>query len=173
MPRRLLPATLALTLVAGATAAQTWSAGPVTAERPWARETAPTQRNGVAYLALRNDGATPDRLVGARSDRAAEVELHRHTVDAEGVARMRPVEAVELPAHGSVALEPGGLHLMLVDLARPLRAGERVPVTLVLERAGTLSVEVEVLPLRAPSSAAGRHDAGPDAPGDHGSHGTR
>jgi copper(I)-binding protein len=68
-----------------------------------------------------------------------------HVTQREGeVMRMRQVKNFEIPPRGSITLRPGGSHLMLVDLARPLKKGERFPVTLRFERAGELRVELEV-----------------------------
>jgi hypothetical protein len=58
--------------------------------------------------------------------------------------KMRPVAAVEIPVEGSAVLQPGGLHIMLIQLTGPLRQGERVPLTLVLERGGEVEVELPV-----------------------------
>ncbi len=131
--------------------------------RPWARATAPRQANGAAYLTIHNRGAA-DRILAARSEVARTVELHTHEVDAQGVARMRRVPAIELPSGGTVELAPGGLHVMLIGLERPLEAGRRFPLTLLLETAGEVTLEVEV---RAGSGAAPmQQGAG------HGGHGT-
>lgn len=72
--------------------------------------------------------------------------------------QMRPVDKVDVPARGRVAFEPGGLHLMLVDLQRPLRAGEQLALTFVFEGAGRVSVRAPIAPMGAtqapgPSSA--------------------
>lgn len=116
-------------------------------EQPHAREAPPGARTAVVYLVIDNRGATPDRLLRASSPRAAAVELHTMRMDA-GVMRMRAVADVRIPARGRVELAPGGLHLMLVDPAPPLRAGERVPLTLTFEHAGAVAVDVEVDPLK-------------------------
>lgn len=129
----------------------------------WARATGPQQPNGAAYLVIRNGGPEADRIVAAKADVARKVELHTHLIDASGVARMREIPAIELPADSTVTLEPGGLHVMLLGLQRPLEAGRRFPLTLVLEKAGEVALEVEV---RAASGASpGAHGSG------HGAHG--
>ncbi|MBX6375463.1 MAG: copper chaperone PCu(A)C [Acetobacteraceae bacterium] len=118
---------------------------------------------GAGYMVLRNRGTTADRIVSASSPVARTVELHTH-VHEGGVMRMRPVPAIDLPAGQEVRLAPGGLHLMLIGLTRPLREGERVPVTLTLEHGGSLTVELEVMSARsrgpAPSSAPMGHGHG-------------
>jgi periplasmic copper chaperone A len=136
-----LLAALALALPA---AAQEHRAGDIAVERPWARATAGSQANGAAYAVIRNGGDRADRLVGGRSPASRTVELHATTVTPEGVARMRAMEAVEIPPGGEARFEPGGLHVMLVGLAGPLAAGQSFPLTLVFERAGEVTVEVAV-----------------------------
>jgi copper(I)-binding protein len=127
----------------GTTLAQDFKAGELTIEHPWARATAPSQPNGAAYMAVTNDGPA-DRIVGAASPVAARVELHTHDMDNAGVMRMRQVEAIELPTGETTALEPGGLHVMLFDLESHLVEGETFPLTLTLENAGAVELEVQV-----------------------------
>jgi copper(I)-binding protein len=112
----------------------------------YARATPPGARTAAAYLTIESTGTAPDRLLGARSAQAAAVELHSMAHEG-GMMRMRAVPHVDVPARGSVRLEPGGLHLMIVDPRAPLRAGERFPLTLTFARAGNVDVEVDVEPL--------------------------
>jgi len=141
---------LALGVAAGATAAP----GDVHVIGAHAREAPPGARTAAVYLTLDNRGAGADRLVAARSPRGV-VEIHSMRMDA-GVMRMRAIADVPIPARGRVELAAGGLHLMLVDPSPPLKAGERVPLTLTFERAGTVDVEVAVEPL-APPAPHGPH----------------
>jgi len=110
---------------------------------PWARPTAPAATVGAAYLSLKNTGKTDDRLVAAASPAAEKVELHSMTMT-DGVMKMRQLPSIELHAGKSVALAPGGLHLMLIGLKEPLKAGMRIPATLTFERAGDVTVELAV-----------------------------
>lgn len=107
----------------------------------WARPTADTTRPSAVYLTLHNGSAAPDTLLTVRTTVARTVEMHRSATDADGVMRMRPVDHVVVPPHDSVALRPGGLHLMLVGLRQPLRAGEQVALVLAFARADTLRVD--------------------------------
>lgn len=116
--------------------------GPITVTAPFARAT--PARNGGVFMTLRNAGAESDRLVKAASPVAASVELHTHLREGDAM-RMRPVENIPVPAKGATALEPGGLHVMLIGLAKPLKEGERFPLTLTFERAGSVTIEVPVL----------------------------
>ncbi len=123
----------------------------VAVEQPWTRA-APQGGVGGAFMTLRNTGTTEDRLLAVTSPLAGKVELHETRRDGD-VMRMRPVDTIPLPAGAAVALAPGGLHVMLIGLQKPLAAGERVPLTLRFERAGAVTVEAEVL-------AAGARGAG-------------
>lgn len=118
-------------------------------ERPWARATPPGATVGAGYLEIRNTGRSADRLVGASTPAAAMVQVHEIRV-ADGEMQMREVGVLEIPAGGSVRLEPGGLHLMLMDLTAPLVTGTTVPVTLEFDVAGRIPVELAVAPPGAP-----------------------
>lgn len=141
-------------LLIGAMLAMPLAQAQVTIERPWVRATAPGAPVGGGYMTIRNAGAVADRLVGATSPGAARVELHVHIKEGE-VMKMRLVSAFEVPANGSFELKPGGPHLMFMQLHTPFREGERVPVQLKFEKAGTLGVEFHVG--RLGESAHGDH----------------
>jgi copper(I)-binding protein len=127
-------------------------AGALVIENPWARATPPGAMVGAAYLVIRNTGTSGDRLVGASTPVAATVEIHE-TRMTDGEMQMRPVEALEIPPGGSVRLQPGGLHLMLMDLGAPLVTGARVPLTLQFAGAGEVRVELAVAPAGSPGPA--------------------
>ena len=140
-----------VTLLAAAGAAH----AQVQVKDAWARPAVQGQTATGAFMSLTsNDGA---RLVGAASPVAGVVEIHEMVMEGS-VMKMRAVAAVDLPPGRSVELKPGGYHVMLMDLKRPLQAGERVPLELRLEtrdkRLVTQPIEVEVA-TRAPSAAAG------------------
>ena len=158
--RGLIP--LALLAAAPVWAQEHRHGGPLTVRHPWARPTVDGQTVGAAYATLANAGAASDRLLAARTEAARAVELHAHTITPDGVARMRPVAAIEIPAGGETSLAPGGLHIMLIGLAEPLREGATFPLTLTFEGAGELTVEVRVERPRAGDTAA------PTAPATHG-----
>ncbi len=122
----------------------------VTVEQPWSRATPPGAKIGVGFLRLKNAGAAAERVVGASTPAAARVEMHVTTRDGD-VMKMRQVESFDIPAGGSFELKPGGAHLMLMGLRRPLAKGERVPLTLKLQSGGTLEIELNVAALGARS----------------------
>lgn len=127
----------------------------------WARTSPSMTSAGAAYMVITNDGEVDDALVGAAVDSsvAATVEIHEtvamgsdttmggmgsDTTMGGGMMTMQPVERIDLPAGGSATLEPGGYHLMLLDLAEPLESGETISITLTFEQGGEQVVEAEV-----------------------------
>jgi periplasmic copper chaperone A len=115
----------------------------VRVEKPWARSTAPGATVAGGYMVIRNAGAAADRLLSASSPAAARVELHVHIND-NGVMKMREVKAYDVPAKGSFELKPGGAHLMFMDIKRPFKEGEKLPVMLKFEKAGEVNAEFQV-----------------------------
>jgi copper(I)-binding protein len=120
----------------------TAAAAQVSVENPWTRPTPPSAKLGAGYLTVVNAGAA-DRLVGASSPAAARVEMHVTLRDGE-IMRMREVKAFDLPAKGRLELKPAGAHLMFIDLKRPFKAGDKVPVTLKFDKAGEVKVDLLV-----------------------------
>lgn len=148
MRSRFAPLLAALFLSAPAFApalAHDYKAGAVRIGHPFSRATPPGARVGAGYMTLENGGTVADRLVSASSPRAGAVEVHSSDMT-DGVMRMRRVEGgLAIPAGATVTLAPGGgLHLMLMNLAEPLRAGERVPLELRFEHGGTVQTELAV-----------------------------
>lgn len=140
LPVLLLAATAALP---GLARADDYRVGDIRIERPWARATAGNTRIGAAYFSLEDVGAAPDRLLRVTTPVAASGELHTHMMH-DNVMQMRPVQAIEIHPGTPTVLQPGGLHVMLMDLKQPLKEGERFPLTLEFERAGTIEVMVSV-----------------------------
>jgi len=138
----------ALALVAATTAADEG----MTLERAWARATPPGTPVAAAYLVIDNRSSRSDRLLSASSPGADKVEVHATVHDGD-VARMRKVEPLHVGAGERMVLEPGGMHLMLMGLRRPLVEGERIPLVLEFEVAGELRTEIRVF-------AAGAGDSG-------------
>lgn len=134
------------------------AAGRITLERAWSRETAPGQDAGGAFLTIVNPGSAPDRLIGGTTPIAGDVQIH--TVDMTGgVMRMRQLtEGLEIPAGGTVTLEPGGYHIMLMYLQQPLGRGEAVPLTLEFENTGRVDVNLAVRPIGAAGPEEAHHD---------------
>jgi periplasmic copper chaperone A len=102
-----------------------------------------TAKAGAAYMTLSNQAAAPDRLVQITTDAAATAEVHE-TVEKDGVATMRPIASLEIPAGGSVELKPGGYHIMLMGLKAPLKKGAMIMLKLEFEHAGIVDVMAHV-----------------------------
>ena len=114
----------------------------VEVEAAWARPTAPSAKVGGAFMTLVG-GKEADRVISASSPAAGVVELHTHIME-DGVAKMRAIPAIDVPAGAKVALKPGGLHIMLINLKAPLKSGTMIPLKLKFEKAGEVSVDVAV-----------------------------
>ena len=149
---------LALSLVAGAAAAQ----AQIKVTDPWVRATVPQQKSTGAFMTITSP--TDARLVEARSSLTPSVEVHEMAMEKD-VMKMRQVDSVALPAGKPVALTPGGFHMMLLDLKQQVKAGDTVPLTLVVEGADgkrqSVEVQAAVRPLNAravPAAAAGHGD---------------
>jgi periplasmic copper chaperone A len=125
----------------------------VSVEQPWTRATPPGAKVAAGFMKLKSAGAA-DRVVGASSAVAGRVEMHVTIREGE-VMRMREVSSLEIPAGGSFELKPGGAHLMLMDLKRPLKKGEKVPLTLRLAKGGELKLELGVEEMGARRPAHG------------------
>jgi copper(I)-binding protein len=137
MSLRLL-AIAAYVRIAGAAVAQT---GPVEIKDAWARATPGKAENGAAYLTIVSPVA--DRVTAVTTPVAQKTELH--TMSMEGVVmRMRPLAGIDLPPGQPVTLKPGGTHIMLLGLLKPLQAGQSFPLTLSFEKAGSREVTVAV-----------------------------
>ncbi len=134
--------------------ADEFKVGAVTIDRPWTRAT--TVQTGAAYMTLKLAGREADKLVKAASADAASVELHTMAME-NGVARMREVKAIDLKPGATTELKPGGFHLMLIGLKRPLREGESIKLTLTFEKAGTIDIDATVEKAGAPAPKKHAH----------------
>jgi periplasmic copper chaperone A len=151
----------------GAVQAADYQAGDIRIERPWARATPGQSRIGAAYFTLEDVGAAPDRLIAIETPVAAAAELHTHMLDGN-VMQMRPVGAIEVHPGEPTVLQPGGLHVMLVDLKAPLKTGDRFAMTLTFEHAGRVEIMVPV----ERAGARGPGEAGGDMPAHRMPHGS-
>ena len=120
----------------------------VTATDAWVRGTVPAQSSTGAFLTLQS--SEDARVVGVTTPAARSATIHESRVEA-GRAMMQPVEKLALPAGKPVELRPGGYHVMLEGLAKPLVAGDRVPFTFTIEdksgKRSRIEVEAAVRPL--------------------------
>ena len=155
---RLLLTAIALLVVAGGAAfAHSYKLGSLEIGHPWARATPPTAPTAGGFLTVTNTGTSPDRLLSVSSPAAASVQIHETKMEGN-VMRMREREGgLEIAPGGTVTLAPGNLHLMLMGLKAPFKQGEKVPVTLVFEKAGKIEVELSVVAIGATPSRHPEH----------------
>lgn len=141
--RSLLVLAFAAAALTGAAHARGFTIGQLTVEQPWSRPAA-QGGNGAGFLTVTNAGNTADALIAASSPVARRVEIHESMV-MNGRAMMHPRPGgLEIPAGGAASLKPGGWHLMLIGLKRPLKVGDRFPATLTFRNAGKTRVEFVV-----------------------------
>lgn len=134
-----------------------FTAGALEIGHPYALETAPGVRTAAGYFTVTNTGTDPDRLLAVKAD-FPKVEVHTTTTDAAGVARMAPVEAVEIPPGATIELAPKGMHVMFMGLAAPLAAGTEFPAALVFEKAGEIPVVFKVEARKSEAAPMGEMD---------------
>lgn len=131
------------------------AAGSIVVQKPWSIATPPTAKVAGGFMTLVNTGKASDRLVGATSEVSGSVEIHEMTL-VNGVMMMRHTNpGITVKPRAKVVLKPFSHHLMLMDLQRPLVAGEKIKVTLEFEKAGKVPVEfpVEAMGAKGPSGA--------------------
>jgi copper(I)-binding protein len=147
------------TLIAAAAAAlmsTTAFAEGIMIKDPYARSSGANAISGAAFMGIMNHTGTEDRLIAARSDIAARVEIHTHIEDSNGVMRMVEVEdGIVIPADGMAMLQRGGDHVMFMGLTQPLAQGDEVNVTLIFENAGEIEVAIPVDLERKPKHGHG------------------
>jgi periplasmic copper chaperone A len=153
LPRTLLLAT-GLSLVSLAALAD-----PLTIEDAQVRAVPPGSETSAAFMTLHNTGDKDIALVDASSPAAEVMELHNHE-DVDGVMQMRKVSRIIVPAGETVALAPGGLHMMLIGLISPLVEGEPVEIELRFESGTSQRFEAPVQ--RIVLDSGGQHGHEPE-----------
>ena len=99
---------------------------------------------GAVFMRLVNDGAEPDRLLGGQTGAASVVEIHETVLDGEVMRMQMLPDGLEVPAGGEVLLQPGSYHVMLIGVQDDLQPGQTFDLDLQFEKAGLVTVEVEV-----------------------------
>lgn len=115
-------------------------AGQLQIIHPYISAPPPAAKSAAGYVVIANEGTTPDRLIAVETPIAAMATLHVTDFGADGVARMQALDGLEIAGGEIVTLEPGGMHVMLMGLTAPLKAGDTVPATLVFEHAGRVEI---------------------------------
>ncbi|MEM7710340.1 MAG: copper chaperone PCu(A)C [Pseudomonadota bacterium] len=134
-------------ILSGPIAAHEFSGGDLHIGHPYSHPTPGVAPSGIVYLTIRNDGAVADTLIAVEAAGFEGTSLHRTEMEG-GIMRMFPQEGgIAVPPGETVTLEPQGLHIMLEGLGGdPMELDERIPVTLIFERAGRIDVVVNVDP---------------------------
>lgn len=110
----------------------------------WVREVPPASTVTAVYLKIENKGDKADKLMGVSSAIAGKAQIHTTSVDDKGVAKMEMQKELEIPAGETVVLEPGGTHIMLIDLKEPVMGKDEIELDLMFENAGEVEVEAHV-----------------------------
>ena len=166
LSRILALAALTAALASASARAEDVKAGDLVITQAWTRATPNGAKIGGGYLTIENKGTTPDRLVSGSGDVAGKIEVHEMSMD-NGVMKMRALDkGLTIEPGKTVKLAPGGYHLMMFDLKNPLKQGDKVPVTLEFEKAGKVSVSLDVQAVGA--QAPGGSDQ--SGHGDHSGH---
>jgi copper(I)-binding protein len=110
---------------------------------PWVREAPPNAKMLAGYFTIMNHSGDSTEIVGASSDKFEKVEIHK-TVQEGGVAKMIAQPSVEVGKHATVKFQPGGLHLMLMNPKGPLKAGDKVEISLKLKKGSDLKMTAVV-----------------------------
>ncbi len=158
--KTLLGTVLGLTLAALSLPAAAGDAkiGAIEIKDAWARATPARAPAGGAFVTITNTGTATDNLLGASAKVSKTVELHTHIAQGD-VMRMVAVGSIELQPGKTVAMAPGGLHIMLIGLHEPLKEGTSFPLELDFAQAGKVTVTVDVKPVGAMGPGAGMvHD---------------
>lgn len=150
-----LAATLALCSTSALQAHEV-KAGDIVVLHPYALPSLKGAPNGIGFIDLKNTGRQPDRLIKAASPAVGRVELHEMKMQGD-VMQMRELDGIAIAPGATVRMAPGGLHMMLMQLARPLSAGDKLPITLTFERAGTVNTELWVQPRDEGAKAMDAH----------------
>jgi hypothetical protein len=151
-------AALALTASAPLFAAGS-AADNVTVDNPYVRLVPPGQAVTGAFMVFRNGDDKDHQVVKADSPASRVAELHTH-INEGGMMKMRPVKDIEVKAKGEATLQPGGLHIMLIDLKKPLKEGENVAISVTFEDGSSKKFEAPVRKVQAtmPMSMPMQHD---------------
>ena len=135
-------------------------AGDLVISQAWSRATPNGAKIAGGYLTIENKGTVPDRLVGGSGEIAGKLEVHEMAMN-NGVMTMRPLDkGLAIEPGKTVKLAPGGYHLMIMDLKGPLKQGDKVPVTLEFEKAGKVTLSLDVQGVGAQAPAGGDHSGG-------------
>lgn len=130
-------------------------ADQISVQEPYVRLAPPNAPATAAFMVIRNAGDKDVKVVRADNPASKVTELHTH-LNEGGIMKMRQVPAIEIKAKSEVKLQPGGLHVMLIDMKNAMKEGDVVPITLTLDDGSSKQVEARVM-RQAPMSGHHHH----------------
>lgn len=131
--------------------ANDYKAGSIEIGAPWSRATPKGAQTAIGYMAIKNNGTEPDRLIGGSVEVADRFQLHAMTME-NGIAKMRGLSGIDIKPGQTIEFKPGGSHAMFVNLKHALTKGDHIKGTLIFERAGTVQIEYGVEGIGAQSN---------------------
>ena len=132
------------------------AADNVTVQDPYVRLAPPNAPATGAFMVIKNNGDKDVKVVKAANPVSKVTELHTH-LNEGGVMKMRPVPAIDIKAKGEAVLQPGGLHIMMIDLKAPMKEGDVVPITMTFDDGSNKQVDAKVVPPMAAPMPMGEH----------------
>ena len=154
--RTVIPALL-FAVVANGAQADDYKVGPIAIDYPWTRATPKNAPVAGGYLKITNTGTTPDRLTGGSIEVAKRFEVHEMSMEG-GVMKMRELkDGLTIAPGATVELKPGSYHIMMMNLSRPLKKGEKVKGSLTFEKAGKVDIEFAVEAIGGNPAGAKKH----------------
>ena len=130
-------------LALGVTAQGAFADGEIQVRDPWVQAAPPNVKVMAAYLEIHNNGKKSQAITGAASSAFEQVGIHRSVMHGNMV-HMEHMKELVVPPDASVALKPGGMHLMLMDAKKPLRIGDQVPITLIFKGGAKITLTAVV-----------------------------
>lgn len=158
MQKILLIALCGLLLSVGQSRADEMKHNGIMIEDAWARATAGPAKAGAAYLTFANKGHETDRLIDVKSSLAKRTEIHNHVMEGSVMKMVHVEGGVEVTPGSPTVFQPGGLHVMFMGLVKPFIEGEKLPLTVVFEKAGEIEIEFVVQGVGAKKPMEGMHD---------------
>jgi periplasmic copper chaperone A len=146
-------ALLAVAMATTSTAEQSEKLAPLPkVTEVWVKTTVPGSTVSAAYMHIKS--ATPMKLMKVESPAAGIVEIHDMKMN-DGVMQMNALDAIDISANTPVELKPGGMHVMLMKVKKPISKGDKVPLVLIFKSAGNQPVVVKIDAIAQESNMAG------------------
>jgi len=115
----------------------------LTVEDAYVRATPPNSKNSAAFMVIKNTSKKEVKLIATGSDIADRVELHTH-LHVDGMMKMRQVDNVIIKAESSVSLQPGGYHVMFLNVKQPLKEGQSIALLLYFNNGEQIKINVPI-----------------------------